>query len=113
MIPDVDQSQFDKHDWRNTVYASSIDGKLKDSNHPDMSRSRGDSIIMIVFIDSDHAGNQLTRRSRIGFLVFFHSDLVHWYYKRHTSVETPLFSSKFMAMKNANDYVCSQYISYK
>ena len=60
---------------------------------------------MRVFVDSDHAGDQVTRRSRTGFIVYLNSALVYWSSKKQTTVETSSFGSEFMAMKQATEYV--------
>ena len=65
----------------------------------------GNGFTMRVFVDSDHAGDQVTRRSRTGFLVYLNNALVYWTSKKQTTVETSLFGRKFMAMKHATEYV--------
>ena len=58
-----------------------------------------------VFVDSDHAGDQVTRRSRTGFLVYSNNSMIYWSSKKQTTVETSSFGSEFMAMKHATEYV--------
>ena len=60
---------------------------------------------MRVYVDSDHAGDQITRRSRTGFLVYLNSALIYWSSKKQTTVETSSFGNEFMAMKQATEYV--------
>ena len=62
---------------------------------------------MRVFVDSDHAGDQVTRRSRTGFLVYLNNALIYWTSKKQTTVETSSFGSEFMAMKHAREYMRS------
>ena len=66
---------------------------------------------MRVFVDSDHAGDQVTRRFRTGFLVYLNNSLIYWSSKKQTTVETSSFGSEFMAMKHATEYVRS--LQYK
>ena len=66
---------------------------------------------MRVFVDSDHAGETLTRRSRAGFIVFLNGAPIYWLSKKQTSCETSTFGSKFVAMKQATEYV--QGLRYK
>ena len=74
-IPNIDQSQFEKQDWSDSVYyASDIDGKLKEKIPTDMPRSRLDGLTMRASINSDHAGNQLTSRPRTDSIVFLNSN---------------------------------------
>ena len=60
---------------------------------------------MRVFVDSDHAGDQVTRRSRTGYLVYLNNALIYWSSKKQTTIETSSFGSEFMAMKQATEYV--------
>ena len=60
---------------------------------------------MRVFVDSDHAGETLTRRSRTGFIVFLNGAPIYWLSKKQTSCETSTFGSEFVAMKQATEYV--------
>ncbi|KAL7548388.1 hypothetical protein ACHAWF_011678, partial [Thalassiosira exigua] len=59
---------------------------------------------MRVFVDSDHAGESLTRRSRTGFIVFLNNAPIYWLSKKQTSCETSTFGSEFNAMKQATEY---------
>jgi len=60
---------------------------------------------MRVLIDSDHAGDQITRRSQTGFLVYLNNALIYWTSKNQTTVETSSFGSEFMVMKHATEYI--------
>ena len=63
---EFDSAAFPKEDWRYLIYG---DKDLKEVLHRNMPRPlRGKSMIMLVFLDSDHAGDQVTRRSRTGFI---------------------------------------------
>ena len=50
-------------------------------------------------MDADHAGDQITRRSRTRFIMFINSAVINWYSKKQGSVEGATFGSEFMAMK--------------
>ena len=54
-IPNVQGSQFKKQDWSRTVYATGIDGDLKEELPPDLLEQRGHGFLMQVFVDNDHA----------------------------------------------------------
>ena len=60
---------------------------------------------MRAFIDADHAGDVVTRRSRSGFIVYLNSAPIYWLNKKQTSVETSSFGSEFMAMKHCTEYI--------
>ena len=58
---------------------------------------------MSVFVDADHAGNKVTRRSHTGVLIFLQNALTVWYSKRQNTVESSTFGSEFVAMRIAKD----------
>ena len=58
-----------------------------------------------MLVDSDHAGDQVTRRSRTGFLVYLNNALIYWFSKKQTTIETSSFGSEFMAMKTGTEYL--------
>ena len=72
---------------------------------PNMPKPLGKSMTMRVFVDSDHAGDSVTRRSRTGFVVFLNRAPIYWYSKKQGSCETSTFGSEFIAMKQACEYV--------
>jgi hypothetical protein len=106
-IPDIDESLFPKEDWSSSVYATS-DCELKEVVPPNMPDPKGKGFTMRVYVDSYHAGDTVTRRSRTGFLVYLNCALIHWMSKKKTSIETSSFGSEFMAMKAATEYVRGQ-----
>lgn len=52
-----------------------------------------------VFVDADHAGDKITRRSRTGILMYLNRAPILWYSKRQNTVETSTFGSEFVAMR--------------
>ena len=53
-----------------------------------------------MFVDSDHAGDKKTRRSRTGFLIFCNMALIDWVSKKQPTVESSVFGAEFVAMKH-------------
>jgi len=98
--PDIDDSQFVREDWTASPY-----GECKEELPSNMPPPRGIGFSMRAFVDSDHAGNLATRRSRTGFIIFLNSAPIYWFSKSQTSVETSSFGAEFIAMK-----VCCEYI---
>ena len=98
--PDIDMDKFEKHNWSETVY-----GCGPEDLPSNMPKSRGLGMIVSVYVDSDPAGDTLTRRPRTVFLVYCNSALVYWMSKKHRSIEISSFGSKFCAMK-----VCTEYL---
>ena len=54
-----------------------------------------------MFVDSDHAGDKVSRRSRTGFLIYVNTVLVQWFSKKQSTLETSVFSAAFVAMKES------------
>lgn len=70
-------------------------------------KSRGKPVTITCFVDADHAGDSVTRRSRTGILIFVNSAPVIWYSKRQNTVETSTFGSEFVAMRQAFELIKS------
>lgn len=58
-------------------------------------------------MDSDHAGDRVTRRSQTGILIYCNSAPVVWYSKRQSTVETSTFGSEFVALRIATELIIS------
>jgi hypothetical protein len=54
---------FIKTDWK------SMYGGVKDMITSDVPVPRGKEVALRLFVDSDHAGEKFTRRSRTGFVI--------------------------------------------
>ena len=52
-----------------------------------------------MWVDSDHAGDKTTRRSRTGYLIFMNTALIDWLSKKQATIESSVFGSEFIAMK--------------
>ena len=70
-----------------------------------MPEARGLGFTIRAYVDTDHAGNTVTRQSRTGFMVYLNNTPVYWLSKKQNSVETSSFCSEFMAMKNLYEYL--------
>ena len=98
--PDISENDFPREDWSSSVYNQSKELIPSDAPEP-----LGVGFIMRAFVDSDHAGNEMTRRSRTGFIVFLNSAPIYWHSKKQTSVQTSSFGSEFIAMKECCEYI--------
>ena len=92
--PEIVINKFSHEDWSATPY-----GECKDAPEP-----RGIAFTMRAFLDSDHAGDMITRRSRTGFLIFLNNAPIYWFFKKQGSCETSGFGSEFIAMKSCCEY---------
>ena len=107
---EVDMNIFQKQDWSFSVY-SSPEEEFKEEFPPNMLEPLGLRFVMRVYVDSDHVGESVTRRSRSGYIVFLNSAPIYWLSKKQTSCETSTFRSEFVAMKQAREYTRS--LQYK
>ena len=67
--PDVNEEAFPKQDW------SKFYGDVSEEKPPNAPEELGNEFLMRAYVDSDHAGEKLTRRSRTGFIVYLNSAL--------------------------------------
>jgi hypothetical protein len=56
---------------------------------------------MNVFVDADHTGNRITRRSQTDILLYLNSAPILWNSKAQATVEMSTFGSEFVAMQIA------------
>ena len=97
--PDIDMNDFKECDWKD-FYKTAKEAIPGNAPEP-----RGKDIDLRVFVDSDHAGDTVTRRSRTGFFIFMNMSLVSWYSKKQSTIETSVFGAEFVAMKVAMETV--------
>ena len=55
-------------------------------------------------MDSNHAGESMTRWSQSGYIFFLNSAPIYWISKKQTLCEMSTFGSDFFAMKQATEY---------
>jgi len=65
----------------------------------------GNVVATHCFVDADHAGNLVTRRSQSGILLFVNRAPIIWYSKRQNMVETSTFGSEFVALRIAVELI--------
>jgi hypothetical protein len=99
-LPELNLDDFKRKDW-----TASEQMKYEEVLPPNMITPRGIGFRMTVYVDADHAGDLITRRSRTGFIVFLNNSPIYWTSKKQNSVETSSFGSEFMAMKHCCEYV--------
>ena len=68
--------------------------------------SLGKGVQITCFVDVDHVGDLVTRRSRTGVLIYLNQAPICWYSKKQNSVETSTFGSEFMALKTVIKQIC-------
>jgi hypothetical protein len=94
--PKIDKNEFNYgEEWKDYY------GDVKEIHPPNAPKPRGREAVLRVFVDSDHAGESLTRRSRTGFLLYLNLSPILWYSKKQGTIETSVFGAEFVAMKVA------------
>jgi hypothetical protein len=86
-------------DW--SLFYEHLDKELP----PRMPEPLGNPVNAHVFVDANHTGNIVTRRSHIGILVFVQNSPILWVSCRQNTVETSTFGSEFVALRNARDVI--------
>ena len=92
-----DHSVFKECDWSEFYRNSKEEFAV---NAPEPYRKEVD---IHMFVDSHHAGNKVSRRSRSGFLIYVNTALVQWFLKKQFTVDTSVFGTEFVAMKQGID----------
>jgi hypothetical protein len=85
--PAVDMGTFIKTDCR------SMYGDVKEIIPSDAHVPRGKEVDLRFFVDSDHAGEHFTRRSRTGFVIYLNMAPTVWFSKRQPTVESSVFGA--------------------
>ena len=73
----------------------------------DMPRPRVKSVPTQFFVDANHAGDNTTRRSMTGILIFCNRDPIIWHSKKQNGVVTSTFGSEFTSMKKSVQLILS------
>jgi hypothetical protein len=97
--PIVDEQQFLKVDWTD-FYPDAQESIPLNAPTP-----RGNEILISCFVDADHAGNRVTRRSHTGIIIFCNRAPIVWFSKRQNTVETSTFGSEFIAARIAVELI--------
>ena len=71
----------------------------------DMPPPRGEEVDINAFVDADHAGNRITRRSHTGIVLMINMAPISWYSKKQTTVETSTFGSEITALRIATEQI--------
>ena len=83
-----------------SIYPDAIDEVPINAPDP-----RGASVQLNVYVDADHAGNKVTRRSQTGILIFLNMAPISWHSKKQTTVESSTFGSEMVALKVATEKI--------
>ena len=56
-----------------------------------------------MLVDSNHSGDKVSYRSSSGFLLYLNISLVQWFSNNQSSLETSVFGTEFVSMKQGID----------
>lgn len=93
----------DIHPRDRAVYIKELYPDAEQAIPYDMPEPLGEPVFVTCFVDADHAGNRVTRRSHSGIIIYVNSTPIIWYSKRQNTVESSTFGSELIAMKQATD----------
>ena len=85
----------------------------EEEDPPHMPEPLGVAVSTHCFVDADHAGNKVTRRSHSGILLFVNGALISWFSKKQNTVESATFGSELVAMRIARDQIVALRIKLK
>ena len=92
-------SDFPEHDWSD-FYRDAIE-----DIPPNAPKARGLPVQINAFVDANHAGNKITRRSQTGILIYLNRAPILWHSKAQKTVETSTFGSEFVALRVATEII--------
>ena len=74
--PEIDHSVFKECDW------SEFYRDVKEAIPVNAPEPHGKEVDIRMFVDSDHAGDEVSCRSRSSFLMYVNTALVQWFSKK-------------------------------
>ena len=107
-LPEIDESCFQKvteEAWREFYRDAKEDLPTR------MPKPLGKGVDITCFVDANHAGNLVTRRSHTGILIYVNRAPIMYYSKKQNTVEAATFGSELVAMRQAKEMI--QALRYK
>ncbi len=106
-VPDIDESVFRSDDWTDFY------GNVIEEDPPNMPLPLGNPVQMSCFVDADHAGNKVTRRSHTEIFILLNNTPVIAFSKRQNTCESSTYGSELVAMCIAKDMISTLRIRLK
>ena len=66
---------------------------------------KGTPASITVFVDADHAGDKVTRRSVTGIILYVNKSPIKWYSKRQNTIESSTYGAELVALRIAVEMV--------
>ena len=98
--PDHSQYPTETHDNWKEFYPDAEE----DIPH-DMLPPKGKPVRLTVYVDADHAHDQVTRRSVTGIMAFMKNTPIRWISKRQKTVESSTYGSELVAARIATELI--------
>lgn len=107
VIPQVGEEHFIKRDWREFY------GEVEEELPAHMPEPLGNPVVINYFVDANHAGNVITRRSHTGILMYINNAPILCYSKKQNTVESSTFGSELVALRIAKDMIIAMRIKLR
>ena len=98
LVYDPSYPQIDHSDLRNCDW-SEFYRDAEEAIPMNTPEARVKEVYICIFVSSDHAGDEVSCRSRSGFLIYMNTTLVQLLSKKQSTVETSVFGADFVTMK--------------
>ena len=72
---------------------------------PKIPEPRANVVRISAFVDANHSGNVVTRRSHSGIIIFVQNAPIIWFSKRQNTVEAATFGGEFFALHICKDLI--------
>ena len=105
--PQIDESVFRHDDWTDFY------GNVVEEDPPNMPVPLGNAMQMSCFVDANHAGNKVTRRSHTGVFILLNNTPIIAFSKRQNTCESSTYGSELVAMRVARDMISALRIKLK
>ena len=99
-MPEIDETVFVSNaDWKEFY------GDVEEEMPRRAPEPRGNLVNISAFVDANHAGNVVTRRSHTGIIIYVCNAMIIWYSKRQNTVEAATFGSEFVALRICKELI--------
>jgi Reverse transcriptase (RNA-dependent DNA polymerase) len=99
-MPRIVESAFHQSNWSDSIY-----GEVEEELPPKMPKPLGNPVIMTYFVDANHSGDKVTRRSQTGFIIYLNNAPIDWFSKKHYTCESSTLGSELVAMRLAMERI--------
>lgn len=79
---EIKTNEFKKTSWKQFY------DNVSEAIPSDAPEHRGKDVDLTMYVDSDHAWDEMTRWSRTGFMIYMNTALIQWLSKKQPTIET-------------------------